>query len=166
MQGRTGAGAKSQPFSRLQEFTLHRSHCFALSPSTCPPFSVTDRLFPSSLLFYLENEAADSSETLVIFYQTTRRHIPEDDNLHTFYIDHPFSSEFIKPISDRSACLLHLAVCFTWLIFTLKIAVVCSSETSVKYRTMRSHILLHRHRRENLKTPEAQRKPIIIQWFT
>jgi hypothetical protein len=38
----------------------------------------------SLVLLYVQDAVAGSSKTLVTFYQTARRHIPDDTNLHTY----------------------------------------------------------------------------------
>jgi hypothetical protein len=46
-------------------------------------FWVSEVLAAASIIRALMTEAARTSETLVNFYQTTRRYNPEDSHLHT-----------------------------------------------------------------------------------
>jgi hypothetical protein len=55
-----------------------------------PIFSVIEVQCSSGIT--LQVEATNSSETLVTTYQTTRRHMPEDGNLHQHEDDMPLAA--------------------------------------------------------------------------
>jgi hypothetical protein len=46
----------------------------------------SNRFHTRGLLIALMVEAAETSETLVNFYQTTRRYNPEDSHIYTWFI--------------------------------------------------------------------------------
>jgi hypothetical protein len=62
----------------------------------CSLIEIYRRFKDACLLIALMMEAASTSETLVNFYQTTRRNIPEDSHLHfvyyLIYVTPPFFS--------------------------------------------------------------------------
>jgi hypothetical protein len=99
-----------------------------------------------AIIIALMMEAARTSETLVNFYQTTRRNNPDDSYLHTRRREDPKSHGF------KGAYCLQLRE-----LFTLVMEAGSTSETSVNfYQTTRRNILedshLHTRRRESLKS--------------
>jgi hypothetical protein len=51
------------------------------------------------IILALTMEAESTSETLISFYQTTRRNIPEDSHLHTRRREN-LKSHMLKPIEE------------------------------------------------------------------
>jgi hypothetical protein len=56
---------------------------WVVEPSSLVKFTNVSDVLAASILIALMMEAASTSETLVNFYETTRRYNPEDSHLHT-----------------------------------------------------------------------------------